>query len=163
VTELPTATPTGGPECGNDLLEPGETCEGCPDDCMVLSCNATAPTIAFAVDLVPPLGEQPTTATVLLAYRSNLLSIPGSSNETSVRQRVLPPAPLPQSFAVNDLDYAVRVVVSRNVPLGRLFTATFDRCTGQDAPTLADVACIVEGCASSGTPLPGCGCMVVQP
>jgi hypothetical protein len=43
-----------------------------------------------------------------------------------------------------------------------LVTATFDRCSGQAEPTLADVACIVEGCASSGTPVTGCGCNVVE-
>jgi hypothetical protein len=160
-----TATPTagGGGVCGNRVIEPGETCASCAADCVIGPCSPVAPTIAFAVDLVPPIGEAPTSATVLLGYNSTRLSIPGTGSALSVRQRVLPPAPLPQAFAVNDLDYAVRVVISRNVALGHLFTATFDRCNGQPAPTLANLACTVEGCASGGTPLEGCACSVRVP
>ena len=115
------------------------------------------------VDLVPPLGFAPTTATVLLGYNSAVMSIPGSGNVLSVRQHVVAPPPIPQSFAPNDLDYAVRVLVSRNTPLGELFTASFDRCTGQPAPTLADLACTVETCSQGGSPVPGCTCTVDLP
>jgi hypothetical protein len=120
------------------------------------------PTQAFVVDLVPPLGFQPTTATVLLAYDSTRLSLPGSGTATTVRQRVVASAPVPQAFTPNDLDYAVRVLESRNVPLATLFTATFDRCAGA-APTLDDVVCTVESCASGGTGVPGCTCTVRLP
>jgi hypothetical protein len=163
-TPTPTVTPMmGSGNCGNRVLEPGETCATCAADCAIGPCTATSPTVAFAVDLVQPLGFDPTTAQVLLGYDSTRMSIAGSGTATSVRQRVLAPPPIPQTFAPNDLDYAVRVIVSRNTPLGHLFTATFDRCSGQPAPTLADLACSVETCSQGGSPVPGCTCTVRLP
>ncbi len=161
-TATPTPT-TGSATCGNGFLDPGETCESCPGDCVVQPCPSVTPTVSFAVDLIPPAGQQPTAATVLLGYDSGLVSIPGTGNELSVRQRVLPPAPLPQSFSVNDLDYAVRVVLTRNTPLGFLFTARFDRCQAAPAPTVADFGCAVEGCAGGAGPIEGCTCTVRVP
>jgi len=121
------------------------------------------PTQAFIVDLVQPLGFQPTTATILLGYNSTRLRIPDTGTMTSVRQRIVAPPPLPQAFTPNDIEYAVRVLVSRNVPLGTLFTATFDRCAGSPAPMLSDVACTVESCAAGGSGVPGCTCTVRLP
>ena len=166
LTFTPTATPTSGSGavCGNRVLEAGETCTACPADCVVGPCsNPGMPTQAFTVDLVPPLGFQPTTATILLGYDSTVLSLPGMGTATTVRQRVVAPPPVPQAFTPNDLDYAVRVLVSRNVPLGTLFTATFDRCGGAPAPLLGDVACQVESCAAGGSGVPGCTCTVRLP
>ena len=166
LTFTPTTVPTmgSGAVCGDRLLEQDETCETCPADCVIGPCDAPgAPTQAFVVDLVAPLGFQPTTATVLLAYDSTRLSLPGSGTATTVRQRVVAGPPVPQAFTPNDLDYAVRVLESRNVPLGTLFTATFDRCAGAPAPTLADVACTVASCAAGGTGVPGCTCTVRLP
>jgi hypothetical protein len=165
-TFTPTATPTGGSGavCGNHVLEPGETCESCPSDCVVGPCNAPgAPTQAFIVDLVQPPGFAPTTATVLFAYNSTKLNIPGTGTATSVRQRVVAGPPVPQAFTPNDKDYAVQVLISRNTPLGQLFTATFDRCSGAAAPTLADVSCTVLSCAQGGGGVAGCTCTARLP
>ncbi|MGE0519256.1 MAG: hypothetical protein AB7P78_09650 [Candidatus Binatia bacterium] len=161
-TPTPTATSVAG-SCGNGFLDAGETCESCAADCAVQSCSPGAPTVSFAVDLIPPSGQAPTGATVLLGYHSGLVSIPGSSNDVSVRQRVLPPAPLPQSFSVNDFDYAARVVITRNTTLGHLFTAQFDRCQDAPAPMVADFGCTVEGCAGGAGPIDGCTCAVRVP
>ncbi|MBX3028476.1 hypothetical protein KF840_26580 [bacterium] len=161
-----TATPTGGSGavCGNRVLEPGETCESCAADCVIGPCNAPgSPTEAFIVDLVQPTGFQPTTATVLLGYNSTKLSLPGTGTATTVRQRIVAPAPVPQAFTPNDKDYAVQVLISRNTPLGQLFTATFDRCSGSPAPTLADVSCAVLSCAQGGGGVAGCTCTVRLP
>lgn len=161
-----TATPTGGSSavCGNRVLEPGESCDGCPADCVVGPCNVPGtPTQAFIVDLVQPSGFQPTTATILLGYDSTGLSLPGTGTATTVRQRVVAPAPVPQAFTPNDKDYAVQVLISRNTPLGQLFTATFDRCSGAAAPTLADVSCTVLSCAQGGGGVAGCTCSVRLP
>lgn len=172
-TATPTVTPTrtftatatpGGASCGNRVLEPGETCAACPADCAVGPCDSPgAPTVAFRVDLVPPPGFQPTTATVLFGYDSSALSLPGTGTATSVRQRVVAPAPVPQAFTPNDLEYAVQVLVSRNTPLGQLFTATFDRCAGAPAATLDDLACTVLSCAQGGGGVVGCTCTVSLP
>ncbi|HSP99115.1 MAG TPA: hypothetical protein VL049_17975 [Candidatus Dormibacteraeota bacterium] len=165
-TFTPTATPTGGSRavCGNHVLESGETCDSCAADCAIGPCNAPGmPTQAFIVDLVQPPGFQPTTATVLFGYDSTKLSVPGTGTATTVRQRVVAPAPVPQAFTPNDKDYAVQVLISRNVPLGQLFTATFDRCGGAAAPTLADVSCTVLSCAQGGGGVAGCTCTVRLP
>ena len=172
-TETPTFSPTptftatatpGGATCGNRVLEVGETCASCPADCVVGPCNSPgAPTAVFRVDMVQPSGFQPTSATVLFAYNSTKLSIPGTGTATSVRQRVVAPAPVPQAFTPNDLEYAVQVQETRLTPLGHLFTATFDRCAGAPAPTLADLSCTVTSCAQSGAPVAGCTCTVSLP
>ena len=78
--------------CNNRVLESGETCETCPQDCAIGPCNAPgAPTQAYIVDLVQPPGFQPTTATVLLGYNSTKLPITGTGTVASVRQRVVAP------------------------------------------------------------------------
>ncbi len=163
-TTTPTPTPPGA-ACGNGFLEAGEDCVSCPADCVVQSCSVAtpAPTVSFRVDLIPPPGQAPTGATVLMGYNSALVSIPGTGNAASVRQRVVPPAPLPQSFSVNDLDYAVRVVITRNTTLGHLFTARFDTCSGAPPALSADFGCIVEGCAGGAGPITGCTCTVSVP
>lgn len=175
-THTPTFTPTptftatatpGGATCGNRVIEPGESCDTCAADCVVGPCTSPgAPTAAFRVNITNEFGFDPTTATVLLAYNSTKLSIPGTGAAVSVRQRVVAPAPLPQAFTPNDLEYAVQVLISRNTPLTEsspLFTATFDRCSGAPAPTLADLACTVIGCAQGGGGVPGCSCTVSLP
>jgi hypothetical protein len=56
-----------------------------------------------------------------------------------------------------------QVLITRNVALGQLFTATFDRCSGAAAPTLADVSCAVLSCAQGGGGVAGCTCTVRLP
>jgi hypothetical protein len=65
----------------------------------------------------------------------------------------------------NDLDYALRVVLSRagGLPTGRLFVVDFDSCAGAAAPTTADLACTVTGCSNSSGPISGCTCSVLNP
>jgi cysteine-rich repeat protein len=164
-TFTPTVTPTATPDpCGDGLLSPDETCDTCPADCTPRACEATEPTVRFSADFSPPQGRTVTAVTILVAYRSDRLSLPGTGSEATVRRRVLPPPPLPQSFNVNDLDYGVRVVMTRTQPLrGVIFTVDFDRCSGAPAPTVADLACIVEGCAESSGPLRGCSCAIEVP
>jgi hypothetical protein len=168
-TPPPTFTATATPGvavCGNRVIEPGESCDSCPADCVVGPCTSPgAPTVAFRVDLLNEFGFEPTTTTVLLAYDSTKLSIPGTGTASSVRQRVVAPPPLPQAFTPSDLEYGVQVLVSRNTPLTDipLFTATFDRCAGAPVPTLADVACTAIGCAQGGGSVPGCSCTVSLP
>lgn len=159
-----TATPTsGGGNCGNGFLEPGETCANCAADCVVSPCTAVAPTPSFAIHLNSPLGSVPTTVTVLLGYQSDLVSIPGSGNATMVRQRITYPAPPPFPQEPNDLNYALRLVVGRNAGFtnGLFATVRFDRCSGAPAPTAADFGCTVEACAGSGGPIAGCTCTVM--
>jgi hypothetical protein len=68
---------------------------------------------------------------------------------------------------VNDLNYAVRVVVNAQagitIPNGRLFTVDFDTCQGTAAVAPADFACTIESCGSSFGPIEGCSCTVRTP
>lgn len=160
-TTTPTATPTQRP-CGNGLLEPGESCETCPEDCVPRSCEPTAENSDWVVDFASGVGTSPTSVTILLAYRSAVVSIPGSGFAPTVRQRVTVPPPPPFLFTPNDLDYALRVVLSRTTGLqqGLLFTVRFDRCQAAPVPSPADFACSVEGCAGSGGSIDSCVCTV---
>ena len=65
-------------------------------------------------------------------------------------------------ITVNDLDTALRVVITRasQIQPGLLFTIEFDDCTGARPPTSADFACVVEGAASSFGPVSGVTCTV---
>jgi hypothetical protein len=169
-TASPTRTPTRTPvptanTCGNGFLQQGETCASCPADCTVSACTATTTMVTFQVQFKRPLGTMPTAATTLLGYRSNRASLPGSGMVTTVRQRVTYPSPLPNSTAISDLDYAVRVVIGRTAGLsdGLLYSVKFDRCQGAPAVTAADFGCTVEACAGAGGPIAGCTCTVTGP
>lgn len=163
LTRTPTPTPRGGgPACGNGLLENGETCESCPQDCVPSACDPSAENSVWEVAFASDIGSSPTSVTILLAYRSDVISIPGSGFQPTVRQRVTVPPPPPFLFTPNDLDYALRVVLSRTNGLdqGLLFTVRFDRCEGAPVPDLADFSCSVEGCAGAGGTIDGCACSV---
>lgn len=163
-TPTSTSTPTPGTRCGNGLIEDDETCATCPTDCVIHECTPSGSQVTFAVNFAPPAGQDATSVTVLVGYRSDIVSIPGTGTASSVSARVKnkPPNSIP---GVNDLDYGLRVVLSRSAPIaaGRLFTVDFDTCGGAGAPTAADASCIVEGCATGFGPLDGCTCTVSGP
>jgi hypothetical protein len=75
------------------------------------------------------------------------------------------PSPLPNSIAINDLDYAVRVVIGRTAGLTNalLYSVKLDTCQGAPAVTAADFGCIMEACAGAGGPIAGCTCTVTGP
>jgi len=120
--------------------------------------------VSFKVNFAGPAGTTPITATTLLGYRSNRISIPGTGMVNTVRQRVTFPPPLPNTIGISDLDYAVRVVVGRTngIPAGLLYTVKFDTCQGAPAVTAADFGCTMEACAGAGGPITGCTCTVTQ-
>jgi hypothetical protein len=163
-TQAPTYTPTPGSACGNGLIEPGETCANCPADCMVRACTATTPTQTFTVSFTVPPAQDVSSITVVVGYRTDFLSIPGSGTASTVGSRVKN-KPSNAIVGINDLDYALRVVVTRSnpIPVGRLFTVDFDSCAGAAVPTVVDVACTVEGCATSFGAVEGCSCAVTLP
>lgn len=163
----PTPTTTMGPsaECGNGFLEPGETCANCAADCVVSACTPSASMASFAVHFTGVTGTIPTTVTALIGYQSDLVSLPGSSNDLSVRQRITYPAPPPFPQAPNDLNYALRLVVGRTAGIasGLFATLKFDQCQGGAVPAPTDFACTVEACAGAGGAIEGCTCTVVLP
>ncbi len=164
-TPTPTASPTPlASMCGNGVLEPGETCTSCPQDCVVRACTASLPTVPFSFNLRFS-SSAPTSLSVLIGYNSARLSIPGSGTAGTVSGRVTAPPPAPFPFIRNDLNYGLRVVMSRTSPFqaGTFLTVTFDQCQGAPAPTAADLACTIEGCAGLGGEISGCSCAVNAP
>jgi hypothetical protein len=149
--------------CGNGLIEQGETCETCPQDCEILACTAGLETVTYDINFDAPFGEVPTSVTVLVANRSDVLMIPGSGIGATVVQRI-GSRPSGSSLIANDLDYGVRVVLTRAAGFanGRVFTIRFDVCQGETA-TDEDVACSVEGCSGSFGLIEGCSCSVAIP
>lgn len=146
-------------QCGNGILEASETCASCPADCAVRACKAAQAQRPVTVRFTAPPERDISGVTVLLAYRSDHLSLPGHGADQSVRER-LTETPEQAIVAVNDLDYGMRVVLGRSQPIvsGKLFTVHFDGCGPTAAPTAADVACTVEACATVFGPAQECSC-----
>jgi hypothetical protein len=163
-TELPTSTPTMAAVCGNGFLEAGETCAGCPADCTVLACTPTPPIQTFRIDFHAPEGSNPSAVSALVGYRSNRVSLPGSMGMPGSRVKMRPSG---TSQLVNDLNYAVRVLIQAqsggSIPSGKLFTVDFDSCQGAVAESPADFGCTIESCGSSFGPIDGCSCTVTTP
>jgi len=76
-----------------------------------------------------------------------------------VRARVTDTTSGSESVVVNDLDYALRLVVtdSKRIP-SHIGTVQFDTCKGAPDATDAGLSCIVEACAGHGGPLADCYC-----
>ncbi len=158
------AAPTPAPSgtfCGNGLLDAGESCTTCADDCVVRRCQPEG-TASFAVQFAPPPKGDPSSVTVKVGYRSELLAMPGTGLTSYPRDRIRPTSK--SVLVVNDLDYALRIVASSGsqvLPAGELVTIRFDTCRGTRLPTVADVSCAVEGCAGRYGAIDGCSCSVV--
>jgi cysteine-rich repeat protein len=163
VTPTPTITPTPN-LCGDGILESGETCTSCPPDCTVLPCTATTPVQTFQVDFQAPAGSSASALSVLVGYRSDRVSLPGSGSAAGSRVKMRPSG---TSQLVNDLNYAVRVLIQAqggaSIPDGKLFTVDFDSCEGSEPVTSADFGCSIESCGSSFGLIDGCTCQVSVP
>jgi hypothetical protein len=154
---------SGAPaRCGNGIFEAGETCSSCPADCAVHPCDPAPTRRTVTVSFTPPSDVTVAGTTLFVGYRSGVISLPGSGSAASVKER-LKDLPAKAIVAVNDLDYGIRVVLSRSdgFAAGKVFTIEFDRCAGAAEPTAADVSCIVEGCATVFGPASGCACTAV--
>jgi len=157
----PRPTPAADATCGNHLVEPGETCEGCPADCAVQTCRPGKGHAVFAVEFTPPPAPDISTVVLRIGYRSDRLSLPGTETAKSIRDRLKSSDHAIMAF--NDLDYALRVVAGRPKALspGQLMTIEFDRCAGAPAPAVTDLSCEVVTCAASTGPATGCSCRIV--
>jgi cysteine-rich repeat protein len=136
-TATPTVTATPPPLCGNGSVDPGETCDdgnasdddACPDTCVIRACTPGTQQVSVTgtVNSAFPIG----TLELLVKYPDGDVGIPGSGTQPSVGQRVTNTPP--GAFVVrNDLDHALRMIISRAqpLPLGELFTVAFDACAG---------------------------------
>ncbi|HSP99118.1 MAG TPA: hypothetical protein VL049_17990 [Candidatus Dormibacteraeota bacterium] len=164
VTTPAAATTTSAASCGDGLLGKDETCDSCPADCQPSTCKVKGRR-KVTVDLAPQSGYETVGAvTVLLGYRKNVLSLPGEKNAPAAKARVKPRHSTAQVF-VNDLGYALRVVVSsqQGLPAGPLLDVDLDTCAGAPAAELGDLGCRVESCAQGGGNLYACACSVSLP
>jgi hypothetical protein len=155
------------PSCGNGLLEGGESCESCPADCAPLPCTPdgkrqpvllafTAPKESLGGDV---RSFTPVAATLLVTYRTNRLQLPAQGTAPAVRARLSEIESPSENVIANDLDYALRLVVTDTKKLAsKLASIEFDTCQGSPAPTDADLGCVVEACAGHGGPLADCYC-----
>lgn len=155
---LPTAL-IAAPTCGDHLLEAGETCESCAADCQPATCKATAERVPVEVEWRPPTGQDASSLTLVVSYRTDRVGLPGSG---ATPQSRLAHAPANAIVLLNDLDHGVKVVLTKSGALepGRVFTLDFDRCAKAPPPTQADFTCRVEGCATAAGDVQGCTCRV---
>lgn len=124
-------------------------------------CPTTGSRQTIAVQLTPPEGSQLSTVVIELGYDRGQVTIPGSRDDASVKER-FGGFPAGAISAVNDMDEQTRVVVASSAPLPTgesLFTATFDVCTGA-SPTAASYTCAVSSCVAMSAPVDGCRCAV---
>jgi len=168
-TETPTPTPTtppptGSPKpavCGDGEIEVGETCDdgntmdgdNCPSTCVINSCLFSATQLNADVIIQPPADVVIGALQVFVRYPDGVVGLPSSGSQASVAISNLPDDAF--STAVNDLDYAVRVVsvgpdglTLGSDPLNRFFTAQFTFCQGATAPVASDFHCTVENATS---------------
>ncbi len=154
------------PVCGNSRIEAGETCDdgntvdgdSCPAGCRIEFCSPSALKQDTTVVFTKPAGVNVGSIVVFVNYPDAKVSLPGTGNATSVRSRI---TTLPTGFVhtANDLDYAIREVLSPSLPGNvlngsTLFKAQYDRCSGAALPAAGEYTCTVEQVGSpSGTSL----------
>lgn len=159
--------PTPGASCGNGLLDSGETCQSCPADCTPRPCTASGQRPAVEVAFTAPRESlngdvrsfTPIAATLTVTYRTDRLQLPGKGLDKDVRARVTDVTSASESVTTNDLDYALRLVVTDTARIPpHVGTIAFDTCKGAPAATDADLTCVVDACAGHGGPLADCYC-----
>lgn len=159
-TITPSATPTPVFMCGDGLVSEA-SCELCPADCTPRLCAPSGETVTVTVSVAATTGDPIGQVHLRLAYRTDVLSLPGTGSDVSVRQRVRAAPPIPLAFMVDDLDFAVRVMATRAAGLGDpVATARFDRCVGSPLPGIDDLACHIESCWAASGPPRHCTCTV---
>jgi cysteine-rich repeat protein len=140
--------------CGNGTVDCGETCDdgntsnfdNCPSDCVIDACTANTGSSQFAT--VNFAGSaQVAGIVVFVDYPEGKVSIPGSGGSPPVPSRITG-TPSGTSAVPNDLDHALREVVTEStpfttIPVGQLFKINFETCQGQPAPTAGEFTCTV--------------------
>jgi cysteine-rich repeat protein len=143
--------------CGDGIvnLAAGETCDdgntldgdSCPSTCHVEPCAGPS---QGRVAVQTKIAGMPSTLavaglTLLLDYPEERISLPGSSDDPTVIERVTSPAGF--SFTPNDLDYALRAVLVdpllNGISGGTALSADFDICAGEAVPVARNFTCTV--------------------
>lgn len=174
------AAPSNGPLpsgcnqlCGNGKIEAGESCDdgnvvdgdACPASCHIASCSVTGSATA-SVSFSLPAGANVAGLTVYLEYPEDSVQVPGQGNQVQV-QNAIGNTPANTVFTPNDLNYALRVVLTENdnaaIAAGTLFEISLNRCNGNPLPAAGAFKCRVESASSpASTNVSGVTCSVVS-
>jgi cysteine-rich repeat protein len=141
--------------CGNNTVDCGETCDdgntsnldNCPSNCVIAACTPNSGSSQFATVNFATSGPAVAGIVVFVDYPEGLVSIPGSGGTPPVPSHVSG-NPAGTSAVPNDLDHALRAVVTENtpgatMPAGQLFRINFETCQGAPAPTAGQFTCTV--------------------
>jgi len=152
-------------ECGNGILESGESCETCAQDCEVQKCEPSEKIYVVEFSAKWPKATFPDAATILVAYRSDKLHLAGENQDDKVKASLKTREKPYDIQAIRDFEYAVRLVLAETerLPADGLFSLEFQGCKGAGEPTADDVRCIVEGCAGNGVDIADCTCSAKLP
>ena len=158
--------------CGNNIVEPGETCDDgntkdgdlCPSNCRIEPCKPTKTRFEVSVGFAHPVNVAVGGVVVFVDYPDGRVSLPGSGGEPTIAARI---SNVPKDFASSpyDLDYALRetIALARAMPPGEIFHVSFDLCEGVTPPQAKDFTCRVEQASGPGghnLPLDGFTCSV---
>jgi len=159
--------------CGNGKIETGETCDdgnvvdgdSCPANCSIAACSVTGSATA-GVTFSVPAGASVAGLTVYVEYPESSVQVPGQGNQLQV-QNAINNTPANTVFTPNDLNYALRVVLTENdnaaITAGALFDLSLNRCNSQPLPAASDFKCRVESASStSATNVSGVTCAVAS-
>ena len=148
-TRTATPVPTSTPGCGNNKVDPGETCDdgntndcdACPSDCRAAPTDCPTPAAqnryAQQIRITGPTelgGVQ-----VCLKYPAGTVGLPGTS---TVGGRI---SGFAGSSNVVDFNNATQIAVT---PVGSqtefTLTLSLDRCVGAPVPAVADFQCVTK-------------------
>ena len=147
--------------CGNNTVDCGETCDdgntsnldNCPSNCVIAACTPNSGSSQFATVNFATSGPAVAGIVVFVDYPEGLVSIPGSGGAPPVPSHISG-NPAGTSAVPNDLDHALRAVVTENtpgatMPAGQLFRINFETCQGAPAPTAGQFTCTVLSASNS--------------
>ncbi len=152
-------------ECGNGILEAGESCDTCAEDCKIRDCEPTDTKYRVEFSAGWPASTFPDAATIMVAYRSDKLHLAGEDQDESVKAALTTKEKPYDIQAIRDFEYGARLVLaeSERLPADGLFSLEFQGCKGAGAPTADDLRCIMEGCAGNGVDIANCTCSAKLP
>ncbi len=158
--------------CGNGKIDSGETCDdgnvvdgdACPANCSISACAVSGSATA-SVSFSLPAGANVAGLTVYLDYPEGSVQVPGVGSQAA---NAINNTPANTVFTPNDLNYALRVVLTENdnmqIASGALFDVTLNRCNSQPLPAASAFNCRVESASSTtaGNNVYGATCAVTS-
>jgi cysteine-rich repeat protein len=175
-TSTSTTTITFPLNCGNGVVNTGETCDdgnnsdndACPSDCRITACTPLTATQRFvSVRFAPPEGGLVAGITVLLDYPEGSVDLPG--NGTTFPSGTISGVPTGAFVSVNDLNFdmkghAARITVGAGsaLPPGQIVRLRFQDCQGATVPPASAFPCTVLSASDPFlNPVVGATCFVV--